>query len=304
MNELQAPENSIQQAVQDFLNPDVQIGKKATNVALGQKPKVPVLQPGETTVTVLNGSGVVGAAGNASYLLGQRGYRIVLPPSGKPANAPTWSYFRTKVYFDRGVPGARGAARRLANLFGSADIGWIPPAIAPLANDATLVVVVGQTFHDTLASAPVDDTPKASPALVGASGPDTRALLVAAARKVPFRLEIPTKLAQGSVPAPEMPIRTYAIARGHKAVRLVFRTGLEYWGIEETNYFDAPILGDRSFRHILRGRTYDLYYNGPHLHMMVLREHGATYWVVNTLLDSLSNETMLAIARGLRPMTR
>ena len=31
--------------------------------------------------------------------------------------------------------------------------------------------------------------------------------------------------------------------------------------------------------------------------MVVLRQGGATYWVVNTLLDSLSNETMLAIAR-------
>jgi hypothetical protein len=38
--------------------------------------------------------------------------------------------------------------------------------------------------------------------------------------------------------------------------------------------------------------------------MVVLRSGGASYWVVNTLLDSLSNETMLAIARGLRPMTR
>jgi hypothetical protein len=38
--------------------------------------------------------------------------------------------------------------------------------------------------------------------------------------------------------------------------------------------------------------------------MVVLRTGGASYWVVNTLLDSLSNETMLAIARGFRPMTR
>jgi hypothetical protein len=38
--------------------------------------------------------------------------------------------------------------------------------------------------------------------------------------------------------------------------------------------------------------------------MVVLRENGGTYWVVNTLLDSLSNETMLAIARGLHPLPR
>jgi hypothetical protein len=52
------------------------------------------------------------------------------------------------------------------------------------------------------------------------------------------------------------------------------------------------------------GRRYDLYYSGSNLHMVVLHSGGATYWVVNTLLDSLSNETMLAVARGLRPMSR
>jgi hypothetical protein len=34
----------------------------------------------------------------------------------------------------------------------------------------------------------------------------------------------------------------------------------------------------------------------------VLRAGGASYWVVNTLLDSMSNETMLAIAKGLRSL--
>jgi hypothetical protein len=36
--------------------------------------------------------------------------------------------------------------------------------------------------------------------------------------------------------------------------------------------------------------------------MVVLRAGGATYWVVNTLLDSLSNETMIEIAKGLKPL--
>ena len=38
--------------------------------------------------------------------------------------------------------------------------------------------------------------------------------------------------------------------------------------------------------------------------MVVLRENGATYWVVNSILDALSNETMLAIARGLAAAPR
>jgi hypothetical protein len=36
--------------------------------------------------------------------------------------------------------------------------------------------------------------------------------------------------------------------------------------------------------------------------MIAFRENGASYWVMNTLLNRLSNETMLAIAKGLKPL--
>jgi hypothetical protein len=36
--------------------------------------------------------------------------------------------------------------------------------------------------------------------------------------------------------------------------------------------------------------------------MVVLNTPKADYWVINTLLDRLSNETMLAIAKGLKPL--
>jgi hypothetical protein len=52
----------------------------------------------------------------------------------------------------------------------------------------------------------------------------------------------------------------------------------------------------------LAGRTFDLYTVGGNIHMVVLRQGDASYWVVNTLRDELSNETMLAIARGLQPL--
>jgi hypothetical protein len=32
-------------------------------------------------------------------LLGQRGYRMLQPPPGKTANAPTFGYGHTKVYY-------------------------------------------------------------------------------------------------------------------------------------------------------------------------------------------------------------
>ena len=112
--------------------------------------------------------------------------------------------------------------------------------------------------------------------------------------KVKFDLMVPTILERSSYPDTlpgDKPVRRYYIQGRHRAVRLVFRTSAnEFWGIQETDWNDAPILGQPSFEHKLHGRIYDFYYSGPHLHMIVLKENGATYWVVNTILDSLSNE--------------
>ena len=92
-------------------------------------------------------------------------------------------------------------------------------------------------------------------------------------------------------------------AQNAKAVRLVFVDGRnEYWGVEETDMPNPPILADRSFHRAIGGRVFSLYYTGSNLHMVVLRVDDKSYWVVNTLLDSLSNETMLAIATGLKPL--
>ena len=101
-----------------------------------------------------------------------------------------------------------------------------------------------------------------------------------------------------------MPFRVYKLD-DRKAVRFTFRTGSnEYWGIQETDWTDAPALEGKNLSEVIKGRQYDLYFSGPHLHMVVLRAGGASYWVVNTLLDSLSNETMLEIAKGLRALRK
>ena len=86
-------------------------------------------------------------------------------------------------------------------------------------------------------------------------------------------------------------------------MRLVYHMGSnEYWGVQMTDWEDAPVLADKSLTRRIGGRIYDLYYNGPKLHMVVLRTPKASYWVVNTLLDRLSNETMIAIGKGLKPL--
>ena len=168
------------------------------------------------------------------------------------------------------------------------------------------MIVVGQTFHGDLPPVPARTVVKRAPAYIRIDGAPGEELLRPLRPTVPFQLMVPTVLERTSTTDSTMPARTYWIKDGHKAVRLVFHTGAnEYWGIQETDWADAPALADNSFRHILAdGRTYDFYYAGPQLHMVVLRANGSSYWVVNTLLDALSNETMIAIAKGLKPLPR
>ncbi len=310
-NQCFATPQDVAAAVQQFTNPDVSSSKAANAAALGKKLKLTTPAPSSVSVTVLNGNGVAGAAGNASYLLALRGYKVILPPNNLEPNAPALS-FHTKVYFDKTQPQAKAAAVALAKLIAPADVAPLParasaPRLRRLDPGSKLVIVLGQTFHGTIAPVVTHPPPVHVPAVVRADDVPGHSLLDPLVHKVPFKLEVPTVLERYSYPdtAPgDTPVRLYDIVAKKKAVRLVFRTGgNEYWGIEETNWDEAPALSDRSFRHDLGGREFDLYYSGSRLQMVVLHGNGATYWVVNTLRDSLSNETMLAIAKGLKPLT-
>jgi LCP family protein required for cell wall assembly len=307
--ECTASTGDIQAAVGRFENPDVEAPVTANAVALGQrlKPKTP--PPSSVTVTVLNGNGVQGAAANASYLLTQRGYRTLLPPNNLAADAPARS-FHTKIYFDPAQKRSKAAAVALQNLIQPADVEQLPRTRRLLALNpgSMLMVVIGQTFHGSMAPLPPRTVVKHQLANVRF---DTSAaeLMRPYAKKVPFKLMVPTVLDRNShldtLPG-DKPLAYYWMddERKNKGIRLVFNNGAnEYWGVQETDFTAAPALGDRSFHRIIKGRAYDLYYSGTRLHMVVLRKDGSTYWVVNTLLDSLSNETMLAIAKGLKPLT-
>jgi LCP family protein required for cell wall assembly len=308
-DELEASPVAIRSAVARFVNPDAGASRVANDAALGKKPTRPAAPPPQTTsVTVLNGNGVAGAAATANYLLAKRGYRVVLPPGGAAPNAPTDGYFHTAIYYDPHRRGAQTAASALARLFVPADLHAFPVdrALLALNPGSSVMVVVGQTFHNALTSAqqppPLRHT---SPVTRYDAAPGLE-LLRPFAHRVPFQLETPTVLERSSEPDTlpgDTPARLYWIDHTHRAIRLVFVTGSrQFWGVEETDLPNPPVLGDRSFTHELDGRTYQLYYSGPQLHMVVFREGNATYWVVNTLLNALSNETMLAIAEGMRPI--
>jgi hypothetical protein len=74
-----------------------------------------------------------------------------------------------------------------------------------------------------------------------------------------------------------------------------------WWGIQETGFADAPILQNPPTTRRLDDRTYRFYFNGPHLHMVAFAYRDRVYWVINTLLDDLTNPEMVAIARSMKP---
>jgi len=173
-----------------------------------------------------------------------------------------------------------------------------------------LCIVVGTTYHNALSPPPPPPAPpiKHHPPSIYFDRSQTEPLVRQAQRSVPFRLLVPNVLESSSIPdtyGGDPPVRVYHVTDRFKAVRLVFRRPYEneYWGIEETNWQDAPVLNERNFHRKIGGRSYWFYYHGAHLHMVVLQEGSVGYWVVNTLSDSLSNETMIAIAKGLQPLS-
>ncbi len=320
-NTCTASSSDVQAAVNQFLNPDVESSKLANAAALGvkvkQKQKAP--PPTSTTVTVLNGNGVQGAAANASYLLGGQGYQTLTPPNGLDPNVLPQTYFHSKIYYDPAQKGSKLAAVALQALMQPADVAKLPRArkILRLDPGSMLVVVLGETFHGTITPVPVHTIPKHQPAVVRYDAYSGTDLLRPLQKKAGFPLFTPTVLEHSSYPDTlpgDKPVRLYWIdcqksvcspKKDHKAVRLVFHTaGNAFWGIEETTWTGAPALADRSFRRAIGGREYQLYYSGSNLHMVVLNAHGVSYWVINSLQDDLSNETMLAIAKGLKPLTK
>jgi LCP family protein required for cell wall assembly len=311
--EVCANPSDIESAVQAFQHPDVTLPGRANAVALGQKVRAPrsrTLKKSEISTLVLNGTTIGGLARDTSFKLGLDGYHtVLLPPPGR-ADAPTSNNFSNTVYFDSVQPNAKQAARQLAVAMGPhTRVLKLAPEIAPLAQQAgnpLTVVVVGTAFggeivnpEANVAPTPVHEAPLVAPASSYISS------AIRAAKRVPFPVLTPTVLASNSGLAQLDPVRVFKpVAHRHELVTTFYTLGGNvYWQVIETDWTDAPILRKPTGKYPLKdGRKLDLYTNGGHIHMAVLRAGRASYWVVNTLRDELSNETMLAIARGLRPL--
>ena len=301
---------NIQSAVHDFVTPCVQDTSEANTVALGGKVKPSSIpKPSQTSIVVLNGNGVAGAAADANYRLLQRGYDMQQPPGGQAANAPS-RIFHTKVYYQSWSKRGKAAAGSLAKVLAPAEAAPLPGTLRPICGGGTMLcVVVGVTYHNSLTPLPEKTVIKHQPPSIYYARSSSEPLVHEAQRQVPFPLMVPNVLETQSIPdtyGGDPPMRAYRINGKFKAVRLIYRrpSANEFWGIQETNWNDAPVLAEKNFHRIIGGRSYNFYYHGAHLHMVVLQTPKASYWVVNTLVDSLSNETMIAIAKNLQPLAQ
>jgi LCP family protein required for cell wall assembly len=296
---LQASPETVDVAVERFLHPDPGAAEKAAAAATGTKPKLedegPVgPPPSEVSVQVLNGNGVAGSADEAAYLLGQRGYA-----ASNGGNAEAFDHFETTIHYSSTIPDAELAAEDLADVFVDATVEEAP-ADAPL--ETTVRVIVGQTFHGTLAPPRGEAPPPRQKPTVSADT-TTAAALASVSKRLDFPVLAPSVIESGAHISTLEGVRAYKV-NGEDALRITYQSpdGIEYWGIQQTTWTGAPILDGASVTKTIKGREYELFFSGTRLHLVAFEENGAVYWVVNTLLDSMSNETMLAIAQGLKPV--
>lgn len=130
-------------------------------------------------------------------------------------------------------------------------------------------------------------------------------LVADASGKLTFPLYYPqARLARGHYVTDGSP-RVYDLYDGqhhrYRAYRVVISTGLagQFYGVQGTNWRSPPILDDPSETRTMRGRKYQLFYDGSQLRLVAWRTPRAVYWVSNTLSETLTNTQMLAIARSL-----
>jgi len=112
------------------------------------------------------------------------------------------------------------------------------------------------------------------------------------------------KLGSSYITDPATP-RTYTIrdrsGKRYRAYRMVVEApGFgQYYGIQGTSWMSPPIIDNPDEERRMRGRTYQLFYDGRNLRLVAWRTPRAVYWVSNTLSESLTNKQMLGIARSL-----
>jgi LCP family protein required for cell wall assembly len=94
------------------------------------------------------------------------------------------------------------------------------------------------------------------------------------------------------------------VYRGYKFVLGLPGSGgfTEYFGVSGTDWDNPPILDNPTETREIEGRDYKFFYDGDRLRLVGWQTNKASYWVNNTLLQTLDEDEMLAVARGMREL--
>ena len=89
----------------------------------------------------------------------------------------------------------------------------------------------------------------------------------------------------------------------HAAYRMVamleLPDGIHYFGVQGIQgWSDPPILSNSSETRTIHGREYDIYIDGDRVKMIAWHRGDNTYWISNSLLQVLTNDQMVGIARS------
>lgn len=129
----------------------------------------------------------------------------------------------------------------------------------------------------------------------------------ASASGVPFPYEYPGVQDRGGSGIPVY-LRSYQIqapnGTGYPIYVGAFATGQlgQFYDVQGTTWTAAPQFEAPDQTVHVGPRTYYLYYESQNLRMVAWFEHGAVYWIRNTLTNSISNGELLAIAEQTQPV--
>ena len=89
----------------------------------------------------------------------------------------------------------------------------------------------------------------------------------------------------------------------HGAYRMVLTLelpdGIHYFGVQGIQgWSDPPILANPSLTTTIRGREYDIFVDGDRVKLIAWHRGDNTYWVSNSLLQVLTNDQMIGLARS------
>ena len=129
--------------------------------------------------------------------------------------------------------------------------------------------------------------------------------LVKESVSLPFRALYP---ALQTGPAVEQPARVYTLLDNDNHLRHAYvvpfqQNGLGgYYDFEGTDWLNPPLVAHPTETRRIGHTDYRIFADGSHIHLVAWRQGKVLYWVVNTLLEDLTNEQMLAIARSAQPL--